>query len=222
MELSYWQSRWRKNKIGFHLPEGYPGLQKYWHHLDITDHPVVLVPLCGKSIDMVWMEEQGGTVIGVEISEKAILDFLDENNREYKTNTFANFTIYQTGKIHLWCGDFMKLPKHKLPKINLIFDKGALIALPPKMRISYFYKIKELAGNSTKILLQHFEYPQNQMPGPPFSVSEEEIENAFKATFSIHLLESNNIKPETFPKFQRRGLNSIIVEQLLFLEPKLP
>lgn len=222
MELSYWQSRWRKNKIGFHMPEGYPGLKKFWNHLDIPDHPVVLVPLCGKAIDMIWMEEQGATVIGVEISEKAILDFLKENSRDYKTSSFADFTIYQSGNIQLWCGDFIKLPEHKLPKINLIFDKAALVALPPKLRVSYFYKIKELTGNSTNILLHHFEYPQDQMPGPPFSVSEKEIKDALSASFSINLLESNNLNPENYPKFQRRGLISPIVEQLLFLEPKLP
>ncbi len=222
MELSYWQSRWRKDNIGFHMAEGYPGLKKYWDHLNIADHPVVLVPLCGKSIDMIWLEEQGATVIGVEISEKGILDFMNENDREFKTSTFEDFIIYQTGNIQLWCGDFMKLPKHKLPKINLIFDKAALVALPPKMRPPYLYKLKELAGPSTKILLHHFEYSQDQMPGPPFSVSEQEIGDALKLSFTFSKFESNTIKPETFPKFQRRGLNSPMIEQLLFLEPKLP
>ncbi len=204
------------------MPDGYPGLKKYWDHLEIPDHPVVLVPLCGKAIDMIWIEEQGATVIGVEISEKAILDFIGEHNREYNTSTFADFTIYQSGNIQLWCGDFMKLPTHKLPKINLIFDKAGLVALPPKMRISYFNKIEELAGNNTTILLHNFQYPQDQMPGPPFSVTLNEIKHALESTFSIHLLESNSIKPESFPKFQRRGLIDPITEQLLFLEPKLP
>lgn len=222
MELSYWQSRWQKNKIGFHMPEGYPGLKKYWDHLEIPDHPVVLVPLCGKAIDMIWLEQQGATVIGVEISAKAILDFLEEHNREFNTSTFADFTIYQSGDIQLWCGDIMKFPPHKLPGIHLIFDKAALVALPQVMRGSYFDKIKKLTGKHTKILLHHFEYPQDQMPGPPFSVPEKEIKDALSASYSVSLLESNDLDPENFPKFQRRGLISPIVEQLLFLEPKLP
>ena len=39
---------------------------------------IVFVPMCGKSLDMVWFAEQGCRVIGVELSSLAAKDFFDE------------------------------------------------------------------------------------------------------------------------------------------------
>lgn len=219
MELSYWKSRWRKGKIGFHMQDGYSGLREYWGSLDLPDNPVVLVPLCGKSVDMIWLEQRGAKVIGAEVSEEAILSFFDENKRSYTKSSQGNFTIFQSGEIYIWCGDFLKISSKKLPPIDLIYDKAALVALPLKMRKPYIDKLLELNTLSTNILLHHFEYPQNEMPGPPFSVPFEEIENYFSDLFSIFVLNEKSLKPSDFPKFQRRGLLSPIKERFLQLKP---
>lgn len=219
MELSYWESRWRKGKTGFHMPDGYSELQEHWGELNLPENPVVLVPLCGKSVDMIWLEQKAAKVIGVEISEEAILSFFKENDRDYICSSYGVFTIYQSGAIELWCGDFLKTPQKKLPPIDLIYDKAALVALPLKMRESYVNKLLELNTSSTNILLHHFEYPQNEMPGPPFSVPFEEIKNYFSDLFSIFVLNENSVKPSDFSKFERRGLSSPMKERFLQLKP---
>lgn len=219
MELSYWESRWNKNNTGFHMPEGYPGLQEHWESLDLGQHPTVLVPLCGKSVDMIILEEKGASVTGVEISEKAILSFFDEHQQSYETDSYAGFQIYKSENIELWKGDFLKFPKQALSSIDLIYDKAALVALPPEKRTEYAKKLIDLSGPETSILLHHFFYPQEEMPGPPFSVSKSDIKEFFSGKFTIHLLEETQIPSKSLQPFQRRGLKSSLNERFLYLKP---
>lgn len=220
MELSYWKSRWNKGNIGFHMPEGYPGLKEHWPNLDISDESVVLVPLCGKSVDLIWLSEHVKKVVGVEVSKKAIHEFFAEQNVVPKTDTFADFTIYKSGNIELWCGDFFKFPLHKHNGFDLIYDKAALQALPKEMRLRYVKKVIELSTNATQILLHHFTYPQNEMTGPPFSINETEVNILFGKHFVISIVEENEIPADDFKKFKKRGLSSSIMERLLFLSAK--
>jgi thiopurine S-methyltransferase len=219
MELSYWKSRWNKGNTGFHMPDGYPGLKKHWATTGIQNNATVLVPLCGKTLDIIWLASKTQKVIGVEISEKAIEEFLSLNNPDVSEESFANFTIFKSKNIELWCGDFFKLPDHKIPEIQLIYDKSALTALPEEMRIRYTSKIKSLCSGQTKILLHHFFYPRQEMNGPPFSIPEEEISALYGPDFAIQKLEQNFLDIHQYQKFMKRGLKSYLIEFLLLLSP---
>lgn len=201
------------------MPGGYPGLKQYWPQLKLNPNPRVLVPLCGKSPDLAQLEEFGAAVTGVEISQKAILEFFEEQERQYDTESYAGFTIYHSGEIELWQGDFFKFPEHPRRDFDLIYDKAALVALPDKKRQTYAQKILCLAHSSTSVLLHHFLYPQKEMTGPPFSVLNEEISNYFSEDYHIQLLERNKIPASHFPPFQRRGLKSPLEERLLYITP---
>lgn len=201
------------------MKEGYPGLPQHWGALQ-ADNPVALVPLCGKSKDLLFLSAKCRKVIGVEISGIAVQDFLKENNLEADKTSFADFSIYRTGNIELWQGDFFKLPNHKLPPLDLIYDKAALIALPPDLRKQYASKILELVSSQTQILLHLFEYRREEMSGPPFSVPLDEIEDYFGKRFTILILERNELDLNNYKKFQNRGLNSNFIEILSLLLPK--
>ncbi|MEX0646385.1 MAG: thiopurine S-methyltransferase [Balneolaceae bacterium] len=220
MELSYWRSRWRKNKTGFHMPEGYPGLEAHWHRLQPENITSVLVPLCGKSVDLVWLSQHADSVIGVEIAEEAITGFMKEQGRSWTEQTSGKFTIYDSGNIKIWCGDFMTLRHRQLPSLDLIYDKAALTALPPVMRRRYAGKICDLSNSNTQYLLHHFIYNQEEMNGPPFSISHKEISKYFKNVFAIEELSTEKLDPKKFPKFVKRGLKSTITERFLLLKPK--
>ena len=60
-----WIERWQIGRTGWHEPQGNASLKRYW---DLTGRRV-LVPLCGKSADLLWLESQGNSVTGVELSE---------------------------------------------------------------------------------------------------------------------------------------------------------
>jgi thiopurine S-methyltransferase len=220
MELSYWQSRWRKGNIGFHMKDGYPQLREYWKSLPLPASPKVLVPLSGKSKDMQWIAGQDGNVTGVEISELAVRQFYDESGIAANVSSYSSFSIYRSKDITLWCGDFLKLPESKMPEFDLIYDKSALVALPPKMRQKYVKKIISLSGARTHILLHGFSYNQQEMNGPPFSVPVKEVESFYEDEFSIKMLEKNSLNTEKFQKFKKRGLGSHFIEYLLLLSKK--
>lgn len=218
MEISYWLSRWQKQNIGWHMNKVYPQLPKIWPLLSFTSNPRVLVPMCGKSLDMSWLAEQGCKVIGVEVSKRALSKFRNAQTETFQRDSIHGFTIYRSSSFELWEGDFFKLPSGKISAIDVIYDKAAFVALPPDMRKDYSKKILELCGQSTQILLQIFEYNQDEMNGPPFSIPEDEIQQNFGEQFSIELIHEQS-KLDELNKFQRRGLSSYLKEKIYYLTP---
>ncbi len=70
-----WRQRWQEGRIGFHLEETHPALVKHWPELGVADGTKVLVPLCGKSLDMRWLADRGHPVLGIELAPEAIEQF---------------------------------------------------------------------------------------------------------------------------------------------------
>ena len=69
-----WRMRWKQNDIAFHQTDVHPLLPLHWHHLNLPQTATVLVPMCGKSLDMQWLLDAGHRVIGIELSHIAIQD----------------------------------------------------------------------------------------------------------------------------------------------------
>jgi len=218
MEISYWQSRWKKDHTGWHMDTVYPNLPDYWPKLNLNRKAAVLVPLCGKSLDMLWLNEQGHRVIGVDVSKKAAQSFFEDNALSYETDSKASFTIYKSGGLEIWVGDLFKLKPHFLPGIAAIYDKAALIALPEEKREPYAGQIWNLCNKDTQILINTFEYKQEEMSGPPFAVHFEEVKQLYGEHFSIELLHEESIF-ENLPRFQQRGLSSHLIEKVYHLHP---
>ncbi len=218
MEISYWQSRWQKNKTGWHMDVVYPQLPKLWPVLSLKKGTRVFVPLCGKSLDMKWLAEQGYYVIGVDVSGKALHEFMNIVPQSFSEYSSHGFSIYRSASIELWEGDFLKLPAAKIPELDAIYDKASIVALPADMRKIYAHKLLELCSDQTQILLQTFVYDQDEMNGPPFSVDEKEIRGLLGHQFDLQLLHEQS-KLEELGKFQRRGLSSYLTEQVYHLSP---
>ncbi len=75
MEEGFWQARWQRDQIGFHRQKVNGLLMKHWPSLQVPQGSCVFVPLCGKSLDLLWLAEQGYSVLGIELVEKAVVDF---------------------------------------------------------------------------------------------------------------------------------------------------
>lgn len=219
MEISYWQSRWKKKKIGWHLDEVYPLLPKVWPQISVNGNDRVLVPLCGKSLDMIWLAEQGCHVTGVEVSPRALREFRERSPSTFTESNSHGFTVYKSEHIELWEGDFLKFPSTVISRPDVIYDKAALVALPPELRSDYAHKVRELCREKTKILLQTFDYVQEEMNGPPFSVPEQEVRDHFGDRFELTLMHEQS-KLELLNKFRRRGLTSQLKEKVYLLEPR--
>ena len=79
-----WQQSWRDKNIDFHQKAVNPHLVRFWSSLGLAAGDRVFVPLCGKSLDMLWLAGQGHTVIGVELSPLAVRAFFRENRLQAK------------------------------------------------------------------------------------------------------------------------------------------
>jgi len=217
MEAKFWEEAWENGQIGFHQGDFNKNLVEYFELLNLQKNQEVLVPLCGKTLDMNFLLQQHLIVNGVELVEQAIKDYLNENKiDEIKVENVESFKLYSTNALKLYHGDF-HLFQQVGKTYNAIYDRASMIALPPMMRRTHAEVLTALTNRSGKILLITLEYEQSKVSGPPHSVTEEEIEHLFQENFDIQLLNLEKTK-NIGPKFKDNGVN--FVTQKVYLLTK--
>ena len=132
MDETFWHTCWEKQEIGFHLPEVNPALFAFWDQLHIDLGANILIPLCGKSLDLAWLLEKGFHVVGVELSQLAVDAFVAEHSIQVDVEAKDKFRLYASKQLELWCGNIFDFPEVKLESIQAVYDRGALVALPPE------------------------------------------------------------------------------------------
>lgn len=181
MEPDFWHERWSDGRIGFH--EGRPNAFLA-RHVEVLGPPpgAVLVPLAGKSQDLVFLASKGYSVIGIELSPKAVADFFAENGLVPTVATVGPFEVWSAGRIALFAGDFFALTRDHLAAVGAVtalYDRAAIIALPPEMRARYAAHVRTLMPTGAPALVITFEYPQELMDGPPFAVPAAELRRLY-------------------------------------------
>jgi len=204
-EHNYWLKRWQENNTAFNQDSVNPLLVKYFNDFALQPKSNVLVPLCGKSIDMLWLSQQAHQVIGVELSEIACETFFKTHDLDFEKTELDHHARYQGENITLLAGDFFQLTKTMLEPIDLIYDRAALIALPEKTRQQYAEKLIALSEGYTKILLISIDYDQSEMAGPPFSNPLDTIQKLYGQQFDVKLLERQPKFPVS-SHLQEKGL----------------
>lgn len=177
---------WNDGEIRFHQTKYHPALEKF---ADRFNPGTVLVPLCGKTLDMIYLSTRGHSVVGVELSPIACQNFFEENGIPFAQKSEKDFIVFESEKITLWCGDFFKLPQTVWDEVSGIYDRAALVALPEELRLKYSAETAKRITKSVDILLISFEYPDGSIQGPPFSVPEQEIKNIYQQ-FEIQKIHS--------------------------------
>lgn len=208
MEPKFWQERWARNQIGFHLPEVNPYLQRHWSTLALADGAKVLVPLCGKSLDLIWLASQGHRVLGVELSEQAVEALFSEQGLAPRISRRGEFKVYQAGEIEVWCGDFFTLDADALGDCAALYDRAALIALPPLMRAQYTEHLNTFLAKGCQGLLITLDYDQTQKAGPPFAVTDDEVKMLLGMHWALEVLEERDILGESW-KFVQGGVTRL-------------
>ncbi|MDH3526723.1 MAG: thiopurine S-methyltransferase [Gammaproteobacteria bacterium] len=208
MHPDFWHERWQANQIGFHQDEINPYLVRYWPGLATDTSGRVLVPLCGKSRDMIWLLDQGYSVLGVEISPIAVEAFFAEYNMTPTVRREAHCSRWAFDGLELLCGDFFALDRRDIGEVAAVYDRAALIALPPDMRPRYADQLASLLGKTTTGLLITLEYKQDEMNGPPFSVSDAEVEQLYGDRYTIERLCSSDVL-EANQRFREQGVTRL-------------
>lgn len=208
MESEFWHQRWASNQIGFHEGHVNTYLARHYAHLAVARGQTVFVPLCGKSADLRWLADQGAHVLGVELSPIAVESFFAEQGLTPRTRKEAAFTVWDSGPIRLLCGDYFALAPADLAVVYAVYDRAALIALPPERRADYVAHLDRLLPGARRTLLVTLEYPQEQMQGPPFSVAEREVHSLF-AGARIERLGIQDVLADN-PRFRDKGLTRLL------------
>jgi len=205
MEHDFWHERWRTGETGFHQNEVNAWLLKHWDALAAPDTSLVFVPLCGKTADMIWLRQRGHRVLGAELSMIAVQSFFAENGATPHATTLDDFECLENDGIRLLCGDFFALRAGNLAQVGAVYDRAALIALPPEMRRQYAAHMAHILPPGTPMLLVVMDYPQHERSGPPFAVTPDEVRELYGSVADIEVLESRDVLDEN-PRFKQQGL----------------
>jgi thiopurine S-methyltransferase len=214
MKKEFWLERWERAEIGFHQNEINPYLARYWKELSLSGGGEVFVPLCGKSLDMVWLRQQDCFVLGVELSSIAVQDFFHMQGMSPERVSGRKFDNYIADGFCLACGDFFDLSKEDMAKVGAVYDRASQVALPTEMRERYAHHLADILPRGTQILLVTFDYPQAEMQGPPFAVSPSEVEVLYGKYADIRLLVQVDALAQN-PRFKQRGVSRM--EESIFL-----
>ncbi|SDO00992.1 thiopurine S-methyltransferase [Vreelandella arcis] len=188
--IDLWRARWQEGRVGFHLSQPHPALERYWPSLAVPDRAKVLVPLCGKTLDMRWLAQAGHPVLGIEVAPEAIEQFLAEATTPVSRYQQAGFNISRQGSIELWCGDFFHLHIQQAAEVGAFYDRAALIALPEATRQRYAFHLAQLVPPGAKGLLVSLTHEGGES-GPPYSVANQEVETLLSPNFRLTLLEES-------------------------------
>jgi thiopurine S-methyltransferase len=207
LKAAFWHDRWKNDQIGFHKEEVNEQLTDHWHALGIEPGQTVFVPLCGKSLDMRWLEQRGHPIIGVDLSPIAIHDFFGEAGLTPSEDSSGKLARSTAEGFTLHCGDLFDLTRDDLTDVRGCYDRGSLIALPPEVRVRYAEHLTRVLPERVTILLLALEYDQSKMNGPPHSVPLAEVESLFAPAFEIETLWSSGwVDPPA--RFQARGMET--------------
>lgn len=207
MENSFWIERWNKQEIGFHQPDFDPALTKYWSKLGVPPGKRAFVPLCGKSLDMVWLADNGHPVVGAELSERAVDDFFAERGLVPEVRRQGDFVVKSAGSYEIWCGDFFALPQAAVDNVGGVYDRAALVALTADLQRRYAEKIRSLLPTEP-ILLVTVDYDQREMSGPPFATSRRTVEDLYAKHYDCIELVSKDVL-ENNERLKQRGLTAL-------------
>lgn len=177
-----WQQCWRDRDTDFHQKSVNPYLIRFWPTLNVLGR--VLVPLCGKSLDILWLARQGHGVLGIELSPLAVRAFFRENHLQPVRTRIGQFTLWKHGPVEILCGDFFQLGRQEIGDIAAVYDRAALTALPEDLRRAYLIHLKKILPSACKVLLLTTEEPED---GEDTGTVAEEITTLYEPGFHIDL-----------------------------------
>ncbi len=213
MDAEYWLQRWREGRTDWHRDEVMPLLEKYWPASGAAAGARVLVPLCGKSIDMLWLSRQGHDVLGVELSPVAVESFLRENHlhaRSVAAPEGIHFEVSNPpgGAIEIINGNIFDVAPEIIARCNAFYDQAAMIALPAKVRERIARDVYAQLPAESHGLLIVLDYPQHEMEGPPFSVDPKEVQALLAAQWQVTAFDRRDIFASD-PGFAARGATAM-------------
>lgn len=221
MQHEDWADRWRTGQIGFHKPAPNDLLVQFAQAF--AGRPRVYIPLCGKTLDLIWFFERGHDVVGSEFVGEAVAAFFAEQEAALEgrptSARMGDVVLHEVAGLRIVQGDAFALSTAELGgRVDAIWDRAALVAIDPDRRLDYARTLRRVLADNGLMVLVTFAYDQSKLPGPPWSVDAAEVERVFGADFVV---EQAAIRPEPVgPRFAAAGITAVN-EHVFFLRPRL-
>lgn len=183
-----WEQCWRDRHTDFHQKTVNPLLVRYWQSLNLPAGSRIFVPLCGKSLDLLWLAAQGHQVIGVELSPIAVRAFFRENRLQPARRQIGRLTEWSSGAIRIFCGDIFALTAADLGAVAAVYDRAALTALPETARLAYVAHLQALIPEICPIFLLTVEDPEEGDADDSAPVIAEELLSLYAGRFTVDLV----------------------------------
>lgn len=203
MESTFWHERWQQGQIGFHQGIANAALLQHWTAtVGAAAGRRVLVPLCGKTVDLAWLHQQGHRVLGVELSALACDAFFAEQALPFVVEPLGALRWYRgTGAAEgldvlqgdIFAADADLLADAGLGPCDLLYDRASLVAMPDGMRERLVAQLLVMLRPDAVGLIVAFAYPQHERAGPPFSVPPDALEALFGDTATLTIVQSNDM-----------------------------
>ena len=215
--LQRWEVNWSSGRYsvpgqGFHQETVHPLLEKFsTPHLNLAPTDKVLVPLCGKSVDMLYFAQQGLSVTGLEAIPRAIHEFgtivhghslVAEKVVVHGNATQHRWNMEETGDVCIVEGDAIEFKTGDQGPMDAIWDRGAVVALRPEDRCAYVAMCANAIKSGGRVLLCVVEHDllkpsmdedQNSTTtaapyGPPYSFTADDVVALYQQG-PFHLIE---------------------------------
>jgi len=201
--LKPWLDRWKKRRIGFHLSDVNPILVQFAKDLlklPTTDEKEekekegeegacstarVLVPLCGKTVDMAYLAKISAEVYGVEGIKTALEEFAEEHAdlKIENKGTVDGFERMEGNKVTLLKGDWFQLSQVQTKgQFEAIYDRASMVAIEPALRKDYVQTVSNLIAKGGILMLVVVERvgPEEfTKKGPPFTIPESTVQELY-------------------------------------------
>uniref|UniRef100_A0A3Q1FXA9 thiopurine S-methyltransferase n=1 Tax=Acanthochromis polyacanthus TaxID=80966 RepID=A0A3Q1FXA9_9TELE len=206
--LEEWEEYWQKDNIGFHIDHS---------NLKCVCHPIMLLLLSVA----VRLADRGHSVVGVEISEKAVRQFFEENNMTYSEEAAAGVPgakVFKSSEksISLYQCDLYDFSSSVEGQFGAIWDRGSLVAVNPQDREKYAALMVSLMAKDCRYLVDNLLYNPTLYKGPPFFVPDEQLHSLFGHCCNIELLQAADALTDRTRKW---GLD-YLTEKVHLLTPK--
>ena len=163
MDADFWHRKWAKDEIGFHESEvnllllkhfcgPRAGARQQGVRCRCAARPSTYTGCCPRDY----------RVVGVELSRLAVEQLFAELGIEPAVSACGPFERFSGPGVDVFVGDFFELSVALLGPVDAIYDRAALVALPPAMRQRYAAHLTAITARAPQLLIC-FEYDPKLM-----------------------------------------------------------
>ncbi|KAK3761937.1 hypothetical protein RRG08_065151 [Elysia crispata] len=204
----YWKYRYNMGYIDWQLKDVYFMLIEHYQKMNPNGKAKrVFYPMCGMSLDMNWLVDQGVSVIGVEITSQALEMFVSRSEQQWtkfpfpKLGTSAELFMRKDDKMKLYCADIQEFSSHIEGKFDAMYDRGSIQYVEPERVSSYAQVLKDLLHTGGRLLLEVVEYDPKLLEDktlnlpvkvpPPYSMTTEDVKRLFEPECSVERVKTH-------------------------------